>query len=164
MLLVPLLLCCLLCGLGVFGVVFAADRHVTSQRAYAREALASTTANAIAGQLEIATFAVMSLSTYLTQEPECSTLDRKYEALASRILSWVRGRAGRGCWRTHHILLRASELAQALARHSATLGIPCMVPVLPQHAASLKLCRGAAPATPAPLLRPAVCHTPLLES
>ncbi|KAG2446481.1 hypothetical protein HYH02_008472 [Chlamydomonas schloesseri] len=87
-LLVPLLMCCLFTGLGVFGVLFAADRYIHAQQDYAREAVASATANAISGQLEIATFAVMTMSAYLTQQPFCGDLDRTFKNLSSVILDW----------------------------------------------------------------------------
>ncbi|GFR47963.1 hypothetical protein Agub_g9767 [Astrephomene gubernaculifera] len=84
----PLLLCCLLCGLGLFGVLYASQRSVTSQKAYAKEALASATASAISGQLEIASFAVMTMTTYLIQQPNCGDLNRTFTNLSSTILNW----------------------------------------------------------------------------
>ncbi|EFJ42540.1 guanylyl and adenylyl cyclase family member, partial [Volvox carteri f. nagariensis] len=85
---VPLLLCLLLVGLGVFGVVYAATQMTEQQRDYVRGALASTAIGTVAGQLEIATFAVMTLSAFLTQRPNCTELDTGYNQLASVIFQW----------------------------------------------------------------------------
>ncbi|KAG2486489.1 hypothetical protein HYH03_014792 [Edaphochlamys debaryana] len=89
-LLLSLALCGLLCGLGVFGVLYAAEQSADSQKAsaYAREAVASATANSISGQLEIATFAVMTMSAYLTQQPWCRELNRTFANISQVILDW----------------------------------------------------------------------------
>ncbi|GLI61438.1 hypothetical protein VaNZ11_003801 [Volvox africanus] len=85
---IPLLLCLLLVALGVFGVVYASLRYMEQLRDYARGALASTAISTVAGQLEIATFAVMTLSAYLTQHPNCTELDQSYNSLGNVIFQW----------------------------------------------------------------------------
>ncbi|GIL74056.1 hypothetical protein Vretifemale_3970 [Volvox reticuliferus] len=85
---IPLLLCLLLVALGVFGVVYASAHYTEQLRDYARGALASTAISTITGQLEIATFAVMTLSAYLTQHPNCTQLDQTYNKLGNVIFQW----------------------------------------------------------------------------
>ncbi|GIL49522.1 hypothetical protein Vafri_5851 [Volvox africanus] len=82
------LLCLTLCALGAFGVAFAATQYAVSQKAYALEAVASTSASTISGQLEIATFAIMTLSAYLKEQPNCSDLNTRFEHFANVTLSW----------------------------------------------------------------------------
>ncbi|KXZ53263.1 hypothetical protein GPECTOR_7g1157 [Gonium pectorale] len=85
---VPVLVFVLLCGLGVFGVAFASEKHVAQQKAYVHEAVSSATANAISNQLEIATFALMATSAYVSRRPLCSDLDLEFDNLSSTIMRW----------------------------------------------------------------------------
>ncbi|KAG2483466.1 hypothetical protein HYH03_017649 [Edaphochlamys debaryana] len=84
----PLVLATMLMGLGLFGVMLASSREEQAQRGYAEEAIAATTAAAVAGQLEIATFAVMALSAYITQQPRCPELDRHFANLSATVFGW----------------------------------------------------------------------------
>lgn len=91
-LLVPLLLFLLTCGLGLFGVLMAADQRISQDKGTAKSGIATETTSSFKLQLEVTQTATAALVAYVREQPSCTGLDASFRSLAKSSYEWVSAR------------------------------------------------------------------------
>lgn len=88
-LLLPMLLFLLTCGLGLFGVLMAADQRINQDKGTAKSGIAIETTSSFKLQLEVTQAATAALVAYVREQPSCTGLDVSFRSLAKSSYEWV---------------------------------------------------------------------------
>lgn len=88
-LLLPLVIFALLCGLGLYGVLYTANQRIIHEKSNVTNGMATEIAAGLKLQIENTQSATVALVAYVHEQPYCDSLNKTFPLLAATVWEWA---------------------------------------------------------------------------